>query len=192
MKEKTLRSGGEKGWAGGSSVLREHRWPPGPACLSLGGLCTRSQKSLPPQPWCQGRTTCPPLALHRPLPLPPTPWRMEVRPLLGSSKSGSSTSAATLCLGPGRAKRQPGLFPWKEGESTCLSSSTEPGFSSFCRVSSSNLCTVPCISPANTMPPISYRVKDSTVPGLGPVGKQVAHCLSYPNCECRGWLLFTC
>lgn len=87
---------------------------------------------------------------------------MGIRHFPTSSKAGSSTSPATPCLGTGREGvtqtirgPPPGQAGWRAAPYTCFSSSTEPGFSSFWRVSSSNLCTVPCISPANTKWPIS-------------------------------------
>ena len=48
-----------------------HLVPPAPPLVASA---PGSQKSLPSQPWCPSTTTCPPLALHRPLPLLPTPW----------------------------------------------------------------------------------------------------------------------
>lgn len=155
---------------------------PVPPASPLLASAPGSQKSLLPQPCCQSRTAypIPSPSQHDLHPhLPPEGWQSG---LYSAPVSQGLALGQPLCLGPGRAGSQrdnPGLPPGREaGEQvptwssrTCFSSSTEPGFSSFWRVSSSNLCTVPCISPANATPPISIRAKGSTVTGLGPGGE---------------------
>lgn len=88
-----------------------------PACLSVGGLCTRvtqitpapalalEQNHLPFPPPCTAQH---PIAIHS--------RRLGVRPLPSSSKPGSSTSPATLCQGTGR-----------EGSNTDNSGGPPPG-----------------------------------------------------------------